>query len=78
MSPNFHFTELLKIFNALGVRYLVVGGYAVMLYGELRFTKGLDLWVGDDDDNAARVLRAIAEFGAPLRESSLRTSLNPI
>lgn len=66
MSPNFHFSELLRIFNAHGVKYLVVGGYAVMLYSEPRFTKDLDLWVGDDRDNASRVFRALAEFGAPL------------
>ena len=66
MSPNFHFSELLKAFNAHGVKYLVVGGYAVMLYSEPRFTKDLDLWVGDNADNATRVFRALAEFGAPL------------
>ena len=66
MSPNFHFSELMRIFNAHGVKYLVVGGYAVMLYSEPRFTKDLDLWVGDDRDNASRVFRALAEFGAPL------------
>jgi hypothetical protein len=66
VSPNFHFSELLRIFNDNGVRYLVVGGYAVMLWSEPRFTKDLDVWVGDDDDNAARVFRALAEFGAPL------------
>ena len=66
VSPNFHFSELLRIFNANGVRYLVAGGYAVMLYSEPRFTKDLELWVGTDGDNAARVFRALAEFGAPL------------
>ncbi len=66
VTPNFHFSELLKIFNANGVKYLVVGGYAVMLYTEPRLTKDLDLWVGDDGDNASRVFRALAEFGAPL------------
>ena len=53
MRPNFHFSELLKAFNGNGVRYLVVGGYAVMLYSEPRLTKDLDLWVGDDNGNAA-------------------------
>ena len=37
-----------------------------MLYSEPRFTKDLDLWVGTAGDNAARVFRALAEFGAPL------------
>ena len=36
---------LLRIssFNAAGVRYLIVGSYAVMVHTELRYTKDLDL-----------------------------------
>jgi hypothetical protein len=36
---NSDFEELLRAFNENGVRYLVVGGYAVMLYPEPRYTK---------------------------------------
>ena len=61
------FNELLKLFNDRGVRYLVVGGHAVMLYTEPRYTKDLDLWVDADPDNAARTYAALAEFGAPLK-----------
>lgn len=50
------------MFNANEVRYLVVGGYAVMLYSEPRFTKDLDVWVGGEDDNAACVFRALADL----------------
>jgi hypothetical protein len=32
MSPDF--AELLKLFNDSSVKYLIVGGYAVMLYSE--------------------------------------------
>ncbi len=60
------FEELLKLFNDNDVRYLVVGGYAVMLYTEPRYTKDLDLWIDASEDNAAKVFRALAEFGAPL------------
>jgi hypothetical protein len=45
---------------------LVVGGYAVMLYTEPRFTKDLDLWVEATPENAARVFRSLLSFGAPL------------
>jgi hypothetical protein len=38
---NSDYKELLRIFNDHGVKYLVVGGYAVMLYTEPRFTKDL-------------------------------------
>jgi hypothetical protein len=60
------FDELLNIFNRYEVRYLVVGGHAVMFYSEPRYTKDLDLWIEASEENSARVFRALAEFGAPL------------
>ena len=66
MSPNSHFKDLLSALNACGAKYLVVGGYAVMLYTEPRYTKDLDIWIESSPDNAARVFRALAAFGAPL------------
>jgi hypothetical protein len=45
-SPDFK--ELLSILEKHKVRYLVVGGYAVMKYTEPRFTKDLDLWIAAD------------------------------
>ena len=42
---NSDFEELLSLFNANDVNYLVVGGYAVMLYTEPRYTKDLDIWI---------------------------------
>ncbi|MBN1506278.1 MAG: hypothetical protein JW955_05505 [Sedimentisphaerales bacterium] len=50
------------------VRYLVVGGYAVMKYTEPRFTKDLDLWIATDPENAEAVFAALKEFGAPLKD----------
>jgi hypothetical protein len=63
---NSDFEELLNVFNRNGVRYLIVGGHAVMLYTEPRYTKDLDVWIEASEENAARVFRALAEFGAPL------------
>ena len=60
------FKELLSVFNAHSVRYLVVGGYAVMKYSEPRFTKDLDLWISVDPENARAVYAALSAFGAPL------------
>jgi hypothetical protein len=39
MFVNSDFSDLLKLFNANEVRYLVIGGYAVIQYAEPRFTK---------------------------------------
>ncbi|MCP5007222.1 MAG: hypothetical protein GY941_25270 [Planctomycetes bacterium] len=63
-SPDFK--EILSLFNKYKVRYLVVGGYAVMKYSEPRYTKDLDLWIAIDPLNAAAVFLALKEFGAPL------------
>ena len=63
-SPDFK--ELLKIFEKHKIRYLIVGGYAVMKYSEPRFTKGLDVFIATDQENAKSVYLALKEFGAPL------------
>lgn len=64
MSSDFE--ELLRIFNGYEAKYLIVGGYAVMLYTEPRYTNDLDVWVQANPENAAKVWRALVEFGAPL------------
>ncbi|MCK5879000.1 MAG: nucleotidyltransferase [Holophagae bacterium] len=58
--------KLLNFFKKYNVRYLVVGGYAVMKYSEPRYTKDLDLWIATDSENANSVYAALKEFGAPL------------
>ncbi len=60
------FEDLLSLFIARGVRFLVVGGYAFGSHVPLRPTKDLDLWVDATPANAARAWRALAEFGVPL------------
>ena len=63
---NHDFKELLLAFNAHGVDYLVVGAHALAVYGHVRATKDLDVWVRPDQENAKRVLTALSAFGAPL------------
>lgn len=67
-SPDFK--ELLKIFEKHKIRYLIVGGYAVMKYSEPRFTKDLDVFIATDQENAKSVYLALKEFGAPLENLS--------
>jgi len=66
MFVNSDFTDLLKLFSDNIVRYLIIGGYAVIQYVEPRYTKDLDLWISTDTKNAASVYTALREFGAPL------------
>ena len=66
MFVNSDLTDLLSLFNARGVRFLVVGGYAVVQHAEPRFTNDLDLCIGADKPNAVAVFDALRDFGAPL------------
>lgn len=60
------FEALLRALSEGGVRFLIVGGYAVMEYTEPRYTKDLDLWIARDTENARAAYQALGEFGAPL------------
>ena len=67
---NQDFIDLLRAFVAAEVRFLIVGAYALALHGRPRATGDLDVWVEATPENAGRVMRALAEFGAPLSEIS--------
>lgn len=59
------FSELLQTFNEHNVEYLLVGAHALAVYGHVRATKDLDVWVFSSRENASRVLTALTAFGAP-------------
>jgi predicted nucleotidyltransferase len=63
---NSDLLEFLDVLLESEVRFLVVGGYAVMKYTEPRATKDIDLWIETSPENAERVYQALARFGAPL------------
>ena len=71
------FRELLSTFNERGVRYLIVGAFAVMIYSEPRWTKDLDIWVEASAENAQRVFAALRDFGAPLNELTTKDFEEP-
>ena len=70
--------DLLSVFHAHGVKYLIVGGYAVIFHAQPRFTKDIDLFIKADAVNARAVYAALAEFGAPPTASVRRTSQSGI
>ena len=57
------FRDCVALFVAHEVRFMVVGGHAVMAHGYPRFTDDFDLWVEPTSENGARVVGALAEFG---------------
>ena len=71
MAENPHYRELLQLLNEFQVEYLIVGGFAVMKYGEPRYTKDLDIWVHNSGQNSARLVEALTKFGAPLEHDGI-------
>jgi hypothetical protein len=61
------YKDLLFAFQSHGVKYLVVGGFAVIYHSQPRFTKDLDLFIKADPANAKATHAALVEFGAPLQ-----------
>jgi hypothetical protein len=59
--------DLLSELETGRVRFLVIGGYAVMKYTEPYNTKDLDLWIDPAPDNAGRLYEVLTRFGAPLK-----------
>jgi len=60
------FNELLSLFNAHSVKYLIVGGYAVSFHAQPRATKDIDILIQPDIANAKALYAALAKFGAPM------------
>src|SRR5205085_5947624 len=57
------FKEFLRLLNAHGVEYLLIGGYAVGYHGYPRATGDIDIWIELNPDNAARTVAVLREFG---------------
>lgn len=51
---------LARLFEAAGVRYALVGGYALAAHGYSRFTEDVDVLVDPSRENAARWIEALA------------------
>jgi predicted nucleotidyltransferase len=57
------FREFLKLCNRKRVRYLLIGGYAVVYYGYPRFTGEMDVWIDSSPANASRMVEVLKAFG---------------
>jgi hypothetical protein len=65
---NQDFKELLLAFNEEKVEYLIVGAHALAVYGFVRATKDLDVWINPEETNAKRVIAGLSSFGSPLSD----------
>jgi hypothetical protein len=61
------FADLLIELREAEAEFLLVGGWAVILYGHVRATDDMDIFVRSSSANSKRVFAALVAFGAPLQ-----------
>lgn len=57
------FKELLALLEKHQVEYMIVGWYAVAFHGYPRFTKDIDVYFENSDENIKKTISALIEFG---------------
>ncbi|HLV80056.1 MAG TPA: nucleotidyltransferase [Chthonomonadaceae bacterium] len=75
LNPDFH--DILSAFVSTDVEFLLVGAYALAAHGLPRATGDIDLWVRCNLENARRVMKALAQYGAPLSDISTQDFTTP-
>jgi len=76
-SPDLNqdFRDLLTLLADESASFLLIGGWALALHGYGRGTDDMDIFVQPTQENAGRVFRALAAFGAPIAEHGITEGL---
>lgn len=69
-----------RLLNAAGVRYVVIGGFALALHGAVRATKDIDILIEPTVENARRALEALQQltFGIARELDPAAVAANPL
>ena len=69
-----------RLLNEAGVRYVIVGGFALALHGAVRATKDIDVLIEPTLDNTRRALRALGglTFGVARKLDATEVAARPI
>lgn len=63
---NEDFRDFIQELNNADVRYLLVGGFSVILHGYSRTTGDMDIWVERSPENYLKLKDAFLRFGMPV------------
>lgn len=77
LNLDANFCDLLRLFHACHVRYLIVGGWAVSIHAQPRATQDIDIFVSPERSNIEAVFEALVQFGAPLKNTNKSQFLEP-
>ena len=70
------FRDFINALNTNNVRYVLVGGYSVILHGHPRTTGDMDIWVERTLGNYHQLRLAFLQFGMPLFDMTQDRFLN--
>jgi hypothetical protein len=62
MTLNENFTDFIVLLNKHNVKYVMVGGWAVIFEGYTRTTGDIDFLIERSEENADRLIQTIKEF----------------
>ncbi|MBK9109734.1 MAG: nucleotidyltransferase [Saprospiraceae bacterium] len=65
---NEDFLEYISLLNKHSVRYILIGGLAVNVYGYRRSTGDMDLWIEPTEENHTRLTKVHQEYGMYMGE----------
>ena len=60
---NQDFRDFIRELNKHDVKYILIGGYSVILHGHPRTTGDMDIWVDRTTENYKKIVRAFFSFG---------------
>ena len=70
---NKDYKEMLQNLLNNEVKFLVVGAYAMGVYGYPRATGDFDIWVETSPENSQKIYKSLSDFGAPLKHINKNT-----
>lgn len=73
---NEDFRDFINCFNDYNVKYILVGGYSVILHGYSRTTGDMDIWVERTAENYKNIKIAFLHFGMPVFDMTEDAFLN--
>lgn len=73
---NDDFREFVASLNGNEVRYILIGGYSVIIHGYSRTTGDMDIWVERSLENYKRLKVAFFQFGMPVFDMTEDNFLN--
>ena len=81
------FKDFVQFLNSNDVEYLLIGGWAVSIYGNPRLTKDIDFLISSKNENIDKLKKTLEEFGVPPfdieefkknKDSFIRMGVSPI